>query len=216
MAVTGFLLCGFLIAHLAGNLTLYADSDGQKFNEYSEELHALGPLVPIAEIGLVALFGLHILLAVATTRRNRGARSSNYEVKRPKKSDKTAVFDPSYLMVLTGIVIFLFLLLHLSDLRFGTFDGESHSRMGEFVKSEAVTATHVHSVLRDPLSFGVYLVASVLLGIHVCHGVASAFQSLGIDNPRYKSWIKCLSISFAFVVGAGFASFPVWALIVQR
>jgi succinate dehydrogenase / fumarate reductase cytochrome b subunit len=58
MAISGLSLCGFLVAHLAGNLKLYAGE--QSFNDYAHTLHSLGPILAAAEIGLFAMFALHI------------------------------------------------------------------------------------------------------------------------------------------------------------
>ena len=63
MAISGLLLCGFLVAHLGGNLKLYAGE--QSFNDYAHALHGLGPVLAAAEIGLFVLFLLHIGLAIS-------------------------------------------------------------------------------------------------------------------------------------------------------
>ena len=221
MALTGLALCGFLVVHLGGNLLLYADSDGTKFNAYAEAIHKQGEsgLLIVAELGLIGLFGLHIFLAVSTSLKNRRARGTRYAVKTPKKPKGWLVFDPSYMMTLTGIVIFLFLCLHISDLRLGTMGAEGNNRLvlSEIAgKEKATTVDQVKEVLSDPLSGPVYLIGAVLLAIHVSHGFSSAFQSLGFDHPKYTSLVRCVSVLFALVVGFGFASFPIWAMLTQQ
>ena len=221
MALTGLALCGFLVVHLGGNLLLYADSDGEKFNAYAEAIHKQGEtgLLFVAEAGLVGLFALHIVLAVSTSIRNRRARGTRYAVKTPKKRSGWLVFDPSYMMTLTGIVIFLFLCLHISDLRLGKMDGDKNERfvLSEIAgKEHATTMEQVKTVLSDPFSGPVYLIGAVLLAVHVSHGFSSAFQSLGFDHPKYTSLVRCVSVLFALVVGFGFASFPIWAMLTQQ
>jgi hypothetical protein len=83
MALTGLSLCGFLVAHLGGNLKLYAGE--QSFNDYAHALHSLGPLLAAAEVGLFATFALHIGLAISTAAMNRIARQKDYAVKETKQ-----------------------------------------------------------------------------------------------------------------------------------
>src|SRR3984885_10351419 len=75
MALTGFLLCGFLVAHLGGNLFLYKGPEA--FNHYANTLEA-NPLLPLAELGLIVLFALHIVMAIWTRIQNRKARPEPY------------------------------------------------------------------------------------------------------------------------------------------
>ena len=71
MAITGLLMIGFLVIHMAANLLVIFDPEG--YNAYSHALIS-NPLIYIAEFGLVALFVGHIISGVAVTRRNRKAR----------------------------------------------------------------------------------------------------------------------------------------------
>jgi succinate dehydrogenase / fumarate reductase cytochrome b subunit len=103
-------------------------------------------------------------------------------------------------MFATGIVVLLFLLLHLSDMRFPI---RTHAGDLPFDRTVAV--------LRDPLSAIVYLLGSIVLGYHVLHGFQSAFQTLGLNHPKYTPIIKSLSFLFAITVAVGFGSFPLWA-----
>ena len=59
MAVTGLLLIGFLIAHVAANLLVLFDQEA--FNHYSHQLIS-NPLIYIAELGLLVLFVAHFRL----------------------------------------------------------------------------------------------------------------------------------------------------------
>ena len=86
MGVTGLLLCGFLVAHLAGNLLLFAGA--KPFNEYAHALHAQWELLAIAETGLLLLFVAHVYLAIATTIGNTQARSDQYILKQSKVSGR--------------------------------------------------------------------------------------------------------------------------------
>src|SRR6186997_2911513 len=80
MSVTGLLLIGFLVAHVAGNLKLWADDDGRSFDAYAAGLQSLGPVLILGEIGLALLFVAHVALGVRVTLENRAARKQRYAV----------------------------------------------------------------------------------------------------------------------------------------
>ncbi len=201
MALTGLSLCGFLVAHLGGNLNLFAGKDA--FNGYAEKLHSLGPILAVAEVGLFSMFLLHIGLAVSTTAMSRRARSSSYE---KKESKQTGFILPNggaaNLMLVTGLIVFAYLVIHILDMKLNVrgFAG------GEDDKFELV-----RSVLSDFKTGVFYSVALIALGVHLSHGVRSACQSLGISHPRWNKLISIGGILFAWGIAAGFLSLVVWA-----
>ena len=202
MGVTGLLLCGFLVAHLAGNLLLYAGPGA--YEAYAAALHKQEWLVKIAEVGLVILFGLHILLAFVTWSGNQRSHDYRPVPRKSKQDGRVILFAPSYWMMLTGIVIFLFLVIHLADFTWDIrheFDDDT----GAFRKAV--------QIMNDPVSFWSYVVGSVFLGIHLAHGFGSAFRSLGLSHPKYSPFIWWFGVFFAVVIGAGFLSFPLWAAL---
>lgn len=205
VGLTGLLLCGFLVAHLIGNFLIYLPANGYKaYNDYAHALHAMA-LLPIIEIGLLAVFLGHVVYALVTWARNRGARPDSYAVKRSKRG-ATAV-SAQNIMQWSGIVVLAFILLHLVDMRFGI----------RFPEQQFVTpADRALAVLHDPLSAGVYFVGSLLLGYHLFHGFQSAFQSLGLASERALPKIRMVGILFAAIVAVGFASFPFWANVILK
>jgi len=203
MAITGLALCGFLVAHLAGNLLLYAGDGGKSYDHYAETLHAQKILLPVAEVGLLVLFLLHLSMAFRTHLENKAARPVAYEVRQSKLPPGPLLKPASAVMFGTGIIILLFLLLHLSDFRLGLRN--SALVVGKTQFERAVI------LLRDPLTTIVYIVGSLTLGYHVLHGLQSAFQTLGLNHPKYTPLVKWISRAFALVVALGFASFPLWA-----
>lgn len=203
MAITGLALCGFLVVHLAGNLLLYAGDGGESYNHYAETLHAQKLLLPVAEVGLLLIFVLHLSMAVRTHLENRAARPTAYEVRQSKLPPGAFLKPASAVMYGTGIVVLLFLLLHLSDFRFGIRNAALVAGKSQFERAA--------TLLRDPLTTIVYIVGSLTLGYHVLHGFQSAFQTLGLNHPKYTPAIKWLSTAFALIVAVGFASFPLWA-----
>ena len=203
MAVTGLLLCGFLIVHLAGNLLLYVDQEGKSYNEYAHALHSRDVLLKLMEAGLAALFILHIVLAFKTARENRAARKVRYYAQQSKIQDRQSAVKPDTWMFLSGAVILGFLILHLVDF---TFLLRTDVPYEDFSNNEAGKAA---AILRTPLTAIVYTIGCIVLGIHLSHGVSSAFQSLGVNHPKYQPLIRWGGILFAVLIGIGFASFPV-------
>jgi succinate dehydrogenase / fumarate reductase cytochrome b subunit len=200
MALTGLLLIAFVIIHLAGNLLLYVGF--QDYNNYAHALHSKPAFVLVAEIGLLALFAAHILIAVQLTRENRSARAVGYQMRRSKQARTAAT--PSALMFVSGAILLGFILLHLADFRFHLHNPGPE---GEEPFAKALR------LLQDPISAGVYFLGSLFLGWHLIHGFQSAFQSLGWNHSKYTPLVKKLGILLAVMVAIGFASFPVWAFL---
>ena len=78
MAVTGLGFIGFLTAHLAGNLSIYAGRDA--FNDYALHLHALGPLLTVFELGLLTLAVIYVFTGLLLFYQNWQARPKRYKV----------------------------------------------------------------------------------------------------------------------------------------
>lgn len=200
MGLTGFFLIGFSLVHLAGNFLLYV-GDGA-YNHYAHSLHANPNLVLVAEIVLLVLFGAHIFLGFQLTLANRRARPEGYEMRRSKQDQTKAT--PSATMFVTGALVLGFVLLHLADFRF-------HLR--NTVPEAEEPFVRALRLLQDPVTASVYFLGSLLLGWHLWHGFQSAFQSLGLRHPKYSPLIHKVGIAMALLLGLGFASFPVWALL---
>lgn len=224
MGASGLLLCGFLATHLAGNLLIY---QGQAaYNAYEAKLHALGPLLWAAEIGLLVLFLVHIAVAVSLTVLGRKARGRyGYEVKETKQETTVLNAAPRTWMFVSGGIVLFFLLYHLAGMRFGLMDESpvladiaiGEGAVEEYGQDESRTglpAIHgyerVVSILRSPVSAVIYVVGITILGFHLSHGFASAFRSLGIAHPVYSPWIYRLGLAFALVIAIGFLSIPIW------
>lgn len=194
VALAGLLLCGFLVTHLAGNLFLFVGEGA--FNHYAETL-SNNPLLPVAEAGLVFLFLLHIITALYLKVKNVQARPVAYE----SASSKGGRTPGSRSMAATGILVLLFLIIHLKTFRFGDdVDGLYKLVMAWF---------------KNPLYAGFYVFAMIGLAVHLSHGFQSAFNTLGISHPRYTPVIKAAGLLFAVAVCGGFAVIPLWACFLK-
>lgn len=211
MGATGLLLSGFLVAHLLGNFLLFAGDEA--YNEYAHALHKQEALLMVAETGLFALFIAHIYLAVQLTRENMAARRVAYARKETKRGERILKLSAENWMFISGSIVLGFLVLHLIDFKFEVrpdmvYEGTGVN--GETLHKEPFDKAVM--LLQNPVTFTVYLIGSLILGVHLSHGFASAFQSLGLNHAKYNSCIKWLGVAFAIVVAIGFASFPIWAI----
>jgi succinate dehydrogenase / fumarate reductase cytochrome b subunit len=212
MSITGLLLCGFLVVHLAGNLLLYAGDDGKTYNEYAHALHKNTGLLMIAETGLFALFIAHIVIALQVSAENRAARKVGYAMTRSKQEGRYVLegFRPDTWMLATGMIVLGFLMLHLIDFkmewRSAVFYEANGQKLEPFDKAKALLSTS------NMLTIFGYAVGSFALLAHLAHGFQSAFQTLGINHPKYTPLIKLVGLLFAIAIGVGFATFPlIWA-----
>jgi succinate dehydrogenase / fumarate reductase cytochrome b subunit len=211
MAITGLSLCGFLVAHLGGNLKLYAGE--QPFNDYAHALHSLGPLLAVAETGLFATFALHIGLAISTAAMNNVARQKDYAIKETKQG----IFilpngGASNWMMLTGLIVLVFLITHILDMKLKANPGVNYTAAMNAEKVVDNEFQAVKSVLSTPLNAAIYMAGLVALGIHLSHGIRSALQTLGINHKRWNPLLKYGGILFAWAIAFGFMSLVVWAM----
>jgi succinate dehydrogenase / fumarate reductase, cytochrome b subunit len=202
IALTGLAFFGFLILHLAGNLLVLIDADG--FNAYSHKLIA-NPLLPLAELGLLAIILLHVYKTVTNFGRNLRARPAGYAKKKwAGHTSRKSVASTT--MIVTGTIVLVFLTIHLAHFKFGTYYEDvrhGYRDLGRLVRETFV----------QPAWVIWYLVAMTLVGFHLRHGIGSAFQSLGVEHPRYNAWLRALGIVLAVLVAGGFALIPIWIYV---
>jgi succinate dehydrogenase / fumarate reductase cytochrome b subunit len=194
MACTGLCFCGFLAVHLMGNLTLYGGK--AFFNSYAEHLHALGILLLCAEWGLLILALVHILTGLYLFIQNLNARPIRYKVNQ-RAGGRTL---GSATMPYTGVLLLGFIVIHL--LNFSFID-----------KTDTTIFDIVATAFTKPGYVILYVVAVLLAALHVSHGFWSAFQTLGLNHPKYMPLIRALSIVFSMAVGVGFGLLPVYLFL---
>lgn len=191
MSLTGAGLMAFVLVHLLGNLTLFADSSGAAFDVYAHAVES-NPLLPAAEIGLIVLFVAHIVLGIRLALDNRDARPARYKELEAHGARSLA----SLTMPVTGVLVLIFLVVHLLDFRLAERDPQGLAAM-------------VVTRLRTPLAAIVYAAGVLALGVHLWHAFQSAFQSLGLFHPRYRVAVRNAGRAFAVLVAGGFVAFPV-------
>jgi succinate dehydrogenase / fumarate reductase cytochrome b subunit len=191
MAVTGLVFCGFLIGHLAGNLFIYGGADA--FNAYAEHLHALGPLVTLAESVLLFCLVVHVGTGLVLFFQNQKARPESYAVN--KRAGGRTIGSAT--MPYTGVIILAFVVFHLLNFHFVD-------------KTVTPIYTLVAQAFVKPAYIVIYILAMIVVAVHVSHGLWSAFQTLGANHPKYMPFVTKLSIALSLVFGFGFGLIPVF------
>ncbi len=202
LALTGLLLFLYLVLHLAGNLLVFLGP--AVFNEYSHTL-INNPLVVPVEIALLAVFLAHVYKAVRMWLANRAARPVKYARRRwagPPSRKSVA----STTMILTGMLLLLFVVVHVRTFKFGAHYEVAGSGIRDLYRLERESFSSAVAV-------GFYVVCMVLVGFHLWHGFASAFQSLGIDHPSYTPLIQRVGRVAAVIIAGGFLLIPLWLFL---
>ncbi|MTB53773.1 succinate dehydrogenase cytochrome b subunit [Lewinella sp. W8] len=206
MSLTGLFLITFLIVHLAGNVQLMWSDGGQAFNEYAYFM-THNPLIKFTSYGLYFFILLHAFQGIALWMKNKKARGSEgYAV----KVNRTAgASKASYRMGALGIIILVFILLHMYQfwLQMKLGNTEMVAYGGEPVKD---LYTLVAAVYENPVFVGIYVVSMLVIAFHLWHGFESAFQTLGLNHRKYTPLIKTVGRIYSVAVPLGFAVIPVY------
>ena len=237
MAITGLALCGFLFFHLAGNLTLL--QGGVWFNNYATFLNAI-PFLLIIELGLAAIVFLHAWEGYTVWKGNKAARGEQgYYYKdwtKHKKSNKSRKSVASTTMMVTGIILLLFMLMHVWHFKYhhsiGPAGPVAAQHSGEAAPVVGVTGTgvaapedqsaretkvetmqlaqHVVFELRKWYVLVLYLLCMAAVGLHLYHAVGSSLQTLGAGSSRFGQAIWYFGRAFAAIIGGAFFLLPIW------
>ncbi len=207
MSLTGIFLILFLIVHLAGNLQLLIDDGGEAFNVYAQ-LMTTNPLIQIISFGLYVFILLHTIQGLLIWRNNRAARKVRYAVR-----GKSAYSPGSRKMAWLGIIIFVFLVIHMwqfwFQMKIGALDMVLVEHDGHIIEVKNLYA---------PVAFAFsqwwyvlfYVVSMIVVGFHLFHGFQSSFQTLGWGHKRFSNIIKVIGIFYSIFVPLGFAVIPVY------
>lgn len=206
--VTGIGLVLFVIAHMVGNLT-YLSPNPDAYNAYAYKLLSLGWLFYAIEILLALCFLLHAVVGVSIQVRRRKARPMGYKVYKSAGNPSRSGYSARS-MILTGLILLGFLILHLNSFKYGPSEAEGYIatlQSGEVVRDLRRLMTEK---FQEPLyAFG-YPLVMILLGMHMRHGVWSALQSLGMMSRRLSPYIYSLAAVLGILVAVGFLFIPLY------
>jgi succinate dehydrogenase cytochrome b subunit len=199
---TGLLLFLYLILHIAGNLMVFLGQD--VFNRYSYALIS-NPLVVPVEIGLLAVFLIHLFKAIRITLQNRAARPTPYAVKKMAGGTSQKSLASST-MILTGLALLVFIPIHVKMFKYGPEYPYGATAIRDLYRVELENFS-------SPAWVAFYVLAMVVVGFHLWHGVASSFQSLGLSGPRFTPFVRKAGKTFAVLIAGGFIAIAMWVFL---
>lgn len=241
MSLTGLFLCTFLIVHLIGNLQLFKSDGGYAFNTYAVFM-TTNPLIKTVSYALYTLILFHAFWGIYLEFQNRKARPSRYAV--VKNSSGWASRNMAILGTILLVYIAVHMGDFWYQYKFGHVPYKQYVENitnGQLVGQETLPADYKQEVkkidvvdiqsasrivivkdlyaevaegFKQPLLAIFYVIAMLAMGLHLIHGFQSAFQTLGINHPKYSGFIKNVGIIiFGILIPLGFAAMPIYFLI---
>jgi succinate dehydrogenase / fumarate reductase cytochrome b subunit len=200
MAVTGLIMVLFLLLHMLGNLKIFFGP--HDFDSYAAWLRTIGwPVLHgawflwIQRAVLLVAVVLHITCAAQLSKRDLAARPTRYaHGQRAKASFATRT------MRWGGIILALFIIWHILDLTAGVTNPDFDE------------GRPYHNVVADFQTWWIniiYIVAVLMVGLHINHGFWSASQTLGINRPAREVTIRTIGTTLAVAITAGFIVVPI-------
>jgi succinate dehydrogenase / fumarate reductase cytochrome b subunit len=204
IALTGLFLCLFLIVHLSANCILVLPEEVARglYNSYSATLRE-SLLIKIVAYVLYLSIILHVVYALLVTLKNRKAKPQDYVVNNAKENSSWT----SQNMGLLGVGILLFIVVHLAN-----FWARIKLGLGEEVGMDAgghidvyeVTYTLFHNIYYVVF----YTLLMIPLGLHLHHGLKSAFKTLGFYHKKGLRSLAKISLVYAAIIAVGFSIIP--------
>lgn len=197
MAITGVFLILFLIVHAGANSCIFLNDEGVTYNAVAHFL-SHNWIIRFLEVGLFVGIFAHIIQGLMLTAQNNKKRPVKYAV---NPGNATSAWYSRSMGVL-GSLLLIFLVIHLKDFFIGTkvalYSGDQPHNLYEEMKEEF---SNLWVVI-------IYLVGVIALFWHLWHGFSSAFQTLGVNSPKYNSLIKTLGYGYTIIVCLLFALMP--------
>lgn len=204
VALTGLVMIGYLVAHMLGNLQVFAGRgptiEATKLNEYARLLRVEMGLLWTIRLVLLGSLVLHVVTTIKLAAENRSARPERYQFRRYRSAN---LFSRT--MLWGGVALFSYVVYHILHLTLG------RAHPGLFVHGD-VYGNVIRSFQRPAIVI-IYLFATVALYFHLHHGAASLVDTLGISHPRHRGAFRTLARATAAAICVGFAAVPVGVLL---
>lgn len=197
MAATGIILILFLVSHMISNVLIFRNPE--HLDSYAAWLRSLGPALWIARGGLLTAVVVHVIAAYQLTLLARRARPVAYA-----RHEYQVATYASRTMRWGGLLLLVFIIFHILHFTTGTFHPDF--RPGEVGRNVAI------GFQVTPVAV-FYVVAMLFLGLHLSHGIWSAFQTLGLNHPSYNRSRRLLAWGLAILVAGGLATIPAAAIL---
>ncbi len=211
MALTGLIMVGFVVGHMAGNLKMFAGVNPEtgiyKIDEYAiflrkmgAPLFAHGQLLWIFRIGLLLAVFFHIASAISLTVASRKARPEGYKV-----ANYDCTTYAARTMRWGGVIISLYIVYHIMHFTLGVV----HSKDFE----HGWVYSNVYHGFKIWYVTAVYGISMLAVSLHLYHGLWSVVQTIGVDRAEWRKAIKGLSGLLALIVFVGFMAVPACVMI---
>lgn len=196
LALTGLFICVFLIAHLGANFLLLLPTETARvmYNNYSATLRGNVLITIVAYVNYACIL-FHVLYAILVTRKNKSARNERYAMNASSENSSWS----SQNMMLLGSIIFAFIVIHMANFWFKV----------KFLHQDEDLYQMVYELFKNPYYVLIYSLGMIPLGLHLSHGIQSAFKTLGLYHKKYIRILARVSVIFATFMGLGFAIIPI-------
>ena len=205
--ITGLGLTLFVIAHMAGNLSYFAD-DPEAYNKYAQFLVDFGIAFYAIEIGLLAFFVFHAYIGISIWIGKKKARPTNYK-KYQSAGGPSKQTLASRTMIVTGSILLVFLVIHILSFKYGPGVDEGYVTTVDGMQIRDLKTLLEQKFNNALYAFG-YPAIMLLLAFHLRHGIWSAFQSLGATNPRLTPLIYTAGTIVGLLIAIGFLVLPLY------
>ncbi|KAA3632920.1 MAG: succinate:quinone oxidoreductase [Calditrichaeota bacterium] len=203
MAITGFLIIGFVIVHLVGNLQIFIGQ--HQLNVYAETLQNMGALKWAFRIALLVFFLVHIWKGIVLWLENRSARPVSYT----KETNQESTLA-SRTMIYTGALIVFFVAYHISH--FTLLDCHPEYQSLPLVDGRFDVYSMIILGFSEPLIAALYIIFVGLVAFHISHAFSSLFQTLGLTKPELLKRLRLFGALLAWLIFLAYASIPVAVL----
>lgn len=209
MAFAGLFLVSFLLVHLVINLFILPLTENHvEIFEKAVHFMTTNPVIKVFEIVLFGVFIIHIIYGLTLQIQNWAARPKKY-----KKEGWSQTSFFSKFMIHTGVLIFIFIVIHLGNFYFVKL-GLSEPVPGDEVLANSHDFYTMAINLFSNTGYAIfYIVLFLFLGFHLNHAVQSAFQTLGLNHSKYTPFIKAVGTIYSIIITLGFLSIPLYFII---
>lgn len=203
VAITGLFMVFFVVGHLVGNLSMF--SGPAAINQYAAFLKSISKFLWAFRISLIGAIITHVWLTIDLSRGNSAARPIAYLNKQSRK----ATWNSRY-MLFSGLTVLIFIAYHLAHYTLGITNPE----YAELIDNEG--RHHVYNMVvmgfMNPLVAGFYILAQILLSLHISHGISSAARTLGLSNRHLYRRVQIFGRIFSYLIAVLFISIPLAVL----
>ncbi len=204
VSITGFLLLGFVVGHMVGNLQIFLGPEA--LNNYAEKLQSLGELLWVIRFVLLAVFVKHIVFALMLAAENRAARPIGYA----KQATRTASYASRF-MVVTGILVLMHVIYHLAHFTTGSVHSEFYGFKDELGRHDVYSM--VVASFQKPTIALTYIAAMAALAFHLRQAASAFPQSIGLIQPSTLKKFRIGGLIFSIAIFIGYSSIPAACLL---